>query len=70
MGYIIGGIACLLYAGFVYYVAVKRPPRIISIIKKKLGGKMSDNGAAVVSYVFAGLALAGAIALFVLGGLK
>jgi hypothetical protein len=70
MGYIIGGIACLLYAGFVYYVAIKRPPRIISLIKKKLSRKMSDDAAAIVSYVFASIALAGAITLFVLAGIR
>ena len=35
MGYVIGGIACVLYAAFVYYVAIKRPPSIIRMIKKK-----------------------------------
>lgn len=70
MGYIIGGIACLVYAAFVYYIAIKRPPRIISLIKKKLSSKMSDDAAAIVSYVFASLALAGAIALFILAAVK
>lgn len=66
MGYVIGGIACVLYAAFVYYVAIKRPPAIIKLIKKKLSKNMSDNAAAIVSYVFASIALAGGIALFIL----
>ena len=66
MGYVIGGIACVLYAAFVYYVAIKRPPAIIKLIRKKLSRNMSDNAAAIVSYVFASIALAGGIALFIL----
>ncbi len=70
MGYVIGGIACVLYAAFVYYVAIKRPPSIIKMIKKKLNKNMSDDTAAVVSYVFASIALAGGIVLFVLAAVK
>jgi len=66
MGYVIGGIACILYAAFVYYVAIKRPPAIIRLIKKKLLSKnMSDNTAAIICYVFASIALAGGIVLFI-----
>ena len=70
MGYIIGGIACVLYAAIVYYIAIKRPPAIIRLIKKKLSKNMSDDAAVIVSYVFASIALAGGIALFIIGGLK
>ncbi|GAI25338.1 unnamed protein product, partial [marine sediment metagenome] len=59
MGYVIGGIVCILYAAFVYCVAIKRPPAIINLIKKKLLSKnMSDNTAAIICYVFASIALA------------
>lgn len=70
MGYIIGAIACLLYAAFVYYIAIKRPPTIIRLVKKKLNKNMSDNAAAIVCYVFASIALAGGIVLFVLAAIK
>ena len=70
MGYTIGGIACVLYAAFVYYVAIKRPPSIIRLVKKKLNKNMTDNTAAIVCYVFASIALAGGIALFVLAAVK
>lgn len=70
MGYIIGGIACVIYAAIVYIIAVKRPPSIMKMMKKKLGGKISDNGAAIVAYIFASIALAGGIALFVLYAVK
>jgi hypothetical protein len=70
MGYLIGGIACVVYAIIVYLIAIKKPPSIIRLIKKKLGGKISDNGAVIVAYVFASIALAGGIVLFVLYGIK
>jgi len=67
MGYVIGGIACILYAAFVYYVAIKRPSAIINLVKKKLNRNMSDKAAAIVCYVFASIALAGGIVLFIVG---
>jgi len=67
MGYVIGGIACVLYAAFMYYIAIKRPPTIIRLVKKKLNKNMSDNAAAIISYVFASIVLAGGIVLFILG---
>ena len=70
MGYLIGGIVCVVYAIIVYLIAIKKPPSVIRLIKKKLGGKLSDNGAVIVSYVFASIALAGGIVLFVLYGIK
>jgi len=65
MGYVIGGIACVLYAAFVYYVAIAKPPSIIKIVKLKLGKRMSDNTAVIVCYVFASIVLAGGIVLFI-----
>lgn len=65
MGYVIGGIVCILYAVFVYYVAIKKPPAIINLVKRKLNRNMSDDAAAIVCYIFASIALAGGIALFI-----
>jgi hypothetical protein len=65
MGYVIGGIVCVLYAVFVYYVAIMRPPSIIKIVKLKLGRKMSDKTASIVCYVFASIVLAVGILLFI-----
>jgi len=67
MGYVIGGIACVLYAAFVYYIAIKRPPAIIRLVKKKLNKNMSDKAVVIVCYVFASIALAGGIVLFIVG---
>jgi len=63
---IIGGIACLLYAILVYYIAIKKPPKMIKLVRKKLGKKSTDKAAVILCYIFATLALAGAIVLFVL----
>ncbi len=65
MGYVIGGIACVLYAAFVYYVAVMKPPSIIKIVKLKVGKKMSDKAAVILCYVFASVVLAVGILLFI-----
>jgi hypothetical protein len=65
MGYVIGGIVCVLYAVFVYYVAIMRPPSIIKIVKLKLGRKMSDKKASIVCYIFASIVLAVGILLFI-----
>ncbi len=70
MGYTIGGIACILYAAFVYYIAIKKPPAMIKLIKKKLSRNMSDKSTVIVSYVFASIVLAGGIVLFVLAAIK
>ncbi|MEA2016733.1 MAG: hypothetical protein U9O59_08580 [Actinomycetota bacterium] len=67
MGYTIGGIACLVYAAFVYYVAIGKPPSIIKIIKWKLSKNMSDKAAVILCYIFATVALAGGIVLIILG---
>ena len=66
MGYIIGGIACVLYAIFVYYIAIKKPPALIRLVRKKLGKKTTEKTAVIVCYVFASLAVAGAVVLFIL----
>jgi len=70
MGYTIGAIACIIYAAFVYYVAIKRPPSIIRLVKKKFNKNMSDDAAAIVCYIFASIALAGGITLSILAAIK
>jgi len=37
------------------------------LVKKKLNKNMSDNAAVIVCYVFASIALAGGIVLFIVG---
>jgi len=49
-----------------YYVAIGKPPAIIKIIKWKLNKNMSDKAAVILCYIFASIALAGGIVLFIL----
>ena len=65
MGYIIGGIACVLYAVFVYYIAIKKPPALLRLVKMKFGKKTTDKTAVIVCCVMASLAAAGAVVLFI-----
>ncbi|OQB24873.1 MAG: hypothetical protein BWY11_00798 [Firmicutes bacterium ADurb.Bin182] len=63
---VIGGIACLLYAMFSLYIAIAKPPELLSIVRKKFGKKTTDKTAVIVCYAAGILALAGAVVLFVL----
>lgn len=62
---VIGGIACLVYAILVYYVAIKRPPAMIRLVQKKLGKKATEKAAVIACYILASLALTGAVVLFI-----
>ncbi len=71
IGYLLGGIAALIYCGFVGYLgAIKRSPTILKLVKLKLGKGMSDDRAAIICLVFA--ALIGALGIFLLiyGGIQ
>lgn len=70
IGYLLGGIACLLYAGLVgYFGGIKKAPGLLKIVKMKLGKNMSDEGAARACLIAAIVVLIGGIVLFVLGGM-
>ena len=71
IGYLLGGIACLLYAFLVgYFGGIKKSPGLLKIVKMKLNKKMSDNAAATTSLVAAGVVFAVGIFLFVFGAGK
>ncbi len=53
----------LLYASMCFYIGFKRPPKLIRIVKLKLGGKISDDTAAKASYGAAVVAVIVAIIL-------
>ena len=43
-GYLLGGIACLLYAVLVgYFGGIKKSPGLLRLVKMKLNKKMSDE---------------------------
>ena len=71
IGYLLGGIACLLYAGLVgYFGGIKKAPGLLKLVKMKLSKKMSDDTAAKVCLVMAIIMLCLGIFLFVFGGIK
>ncbi len=50
IGYLLGGVACLLYAALVgYFGGINKSPGLIKLVKMKLNKNMSDNAAAKIS---------------------
>jgi hypothetical protein len=71
IGYLLGGIACLLYTGLVgYFGGIKKAPGLLKLVKMKLGKNMSDNAAAKACIIMSIIILALGIFLFILGGIK
>ena len=70
LGFLLGGIACLLYAVLVgFFGGIKKTPGLIKIVKMKLGKKTKDETAAKVCLVSAMVLLAAGVFLFVYGGI-
>jgi hypothetical protein len=70
-GYLWGGIACLLYAVLVgYFGGIKKSPGFLRLVKMKLNKNMSDDAAAKISLIAAGVVLAGGIFLFIFGAIQ
>ncbi len=68
IGYLLGGIACLLYAALVgYFGGIKKSPGLLKLVKMKINKKMSDEAAAKVSLAAALVVLAGGVFLFIFG---
>jgi len=71
IGYLLGGIACLLYALPVgYFGGVKRAPGLLKLVKMKINKKMSDDAAVKISWIAAIVILALGIFLFVFGAIQ
>ena len=71
IGYLLGGIACLLYTVFVgYFRGIKKSPGLLKLVKMKLNKNMSDTAAAIISLVAAGVVLAAGIFLFIFGAIQ
>ena len=67
-GYLLGAIACFLYAILVgYFGGIKKSPGLLRLVKMKLNKKMSDEAAAKTSLVAAMVVLAAGIFLLVYG---
>ena len=71
IGYLLGGIACLLYTVFVWYFGgIKKSHGLLKLVKMKLNKKMSDAAAAKICLVAAGVMFAVGIFLFVFGAIQ
>ena len=69
-GFLLGGIACLLYAGLVgYFGGIKKAPGLLKMVKMKLGKNMADDTAARICLVASIVVLILGIFLFVYGGI-
>ena len=71
IGYLLGGIACLLYTSFVgYFGGINKSPGLLKLVKMKLNKNMSDAVAARISLAAAGVMLAVGIFLFIFGAIQ
>jgi len=70
IGWLLGGIACLLYAALVgYFGGIKKSPGLLKLVKMKLSKNMSDETAAKVCLWAAIVVGVGGIVLFIVGAL-
>lgn len=63
---IIVGIICVLYAAVVSFLAYKKTPWLIKMVKMKLGKNMSDKSAINTCFVASGVFFIAGIVLFIL----
>ncbi len=71
MGYLLGGIAALIYTAAVgYFGVVKKSPGFLKLVKMKISKKMSDETAVKWSLGAAIFMFAVAIFLFVFGAMQ
>ncbi len=71
IGYLLGGIACLLYTGLVgFFGGIKKSPFLLKMVKMKLSKNMSDDTAAKICLIMSVIILALGIFLFVFGAIK
>lgn len=70
-GYLLGGIACVLYAVLVgYFGGIKKSRGLLKIVKMKLGKNMRDETAAFICFVMASVVLTAGVILFAVGVLN
>jgi len=71
IGYLLGGIACLLYAILVgYFGGIKKSPGVLRLAKMKINKNMSDDAAAKICLIAGGIVLAAGVFLFVFGAIQ
>lgn len=70
LGFLLGGIACLLYAVLVgFFGGIKKSPGLLKLVKMKLNKNMKDETAAKICLVMSIIVLAGGIFLFIYGAI-
>jgi hypothetical protein len=71
IGYLLGGIACLLYAALVgYFGGINKSPVLLKLVKMKINKNMSDAAAAKTSLIAARVVLAVGVFLFIFGAIQ
>ncbi|MFC1965853.1 hypothetical protein ACFLWI_02755 [Chloroflexota bacterium] len=71
IGYLLGGVACLLYGVLVgYFGGIKKSPGLLKLTKMKINKNMSDDATAKVCLVAGGVVLAVGIFLFIFGAIQ
>ncbi len=71
IGYLLGGIACLLYAALVgYFGGIKKSPGLLKLVKMKLNKNMSDDATAKISLIAALVVFAGGVFLFIFDAIQ
>ena len=70
IGYLLGGIACLLYFALVgYFGGIKKSPGLLKLVKMKLNKNMSDETAAKICAWAAIIVGLGGVFLLVYGAI-
>ena len=71
IGYLLGEVACLLYAVLVgYFGGIKKSPRLLKMTKMKLNKNISDATAAKICLIVPEVVLAVGIFLLVFGAIQ
>jgi len=71
IGYLLGGIACLLYTVLVgYFGGINKSPGVLRLAKMKINKNMSDDAAVKISLIAAVIVLAGGVFLFIFGAIQ
>ena len=65
-GWALGGLLCMIYTLVVGFLAYKKSPGLLKIVKMKLGKNMSDETARNVTLIFAGAVGVAGIVFFIL----
>ena len=66
-GWALGGLACILYTLIVGWLAIKKSPGLIKLVKLKLGKKTTDKTATTISLTMSAIMGVVGIILIIIG---